>query len=404
MLIGLLILLVLAGSAAWVRLWPTFQAPRGLESNASATQRSIAVLPFRNVSGDKEQDYFADGLSDDLITRLSQISDLLVIARSSIFAYQNKAVSPQEVGQKLGVRFVLEGSVQKSGNRMRINANLIEASDAREVWAEQFDEEVSNIFTVQDKVINRIVSVLTVQLTDAEQRKLARAPTKNLEAYDYYLRGESAGYYNKNGKAQARAITFYGKAIELDSNFADAQAGYALAAAEALRTDLDYLLSLPVARKKAYEAASRALEIDPNNSRAYVALAILQLSDGRHADAIASARRAVSLRPNDPEALANLGTILSYSGEPAEAVAVTEQALRQSPFASPGIRQLAGIVFYNARQYERAIEELKAVSAVWRDGDTAHEYLAAAYAQLGRLDLARSEAGLSRITRSQSRA
>jgi adenylate cyclase len=138
----------------------------------------------------------------------------------------------------------------------------------------------------------------------------------------------------------------------------------------------------------------RALELDPDNSRAYLALALLQLHDGRHADAIASARRAVSLGPNDPEALATLGMILAYSGEPAEAVAVADQALRVSRSPSPGVRELAGIVFYNARQYERAIEEMKAVSAVWPASSIPHEHLAAAYAHMGKLDLARSEAAL----------
>jgi adenylate cyclase len=389
-LIGLLILVTFAASAAWVRFWPTFQGPGAVEPPSPVAQRSIAVLPFRNVSGDKEQDYFADGLSGDLITRLSQISDLFVIARSSMSAYKDRSVAPQEVGQKLGVRYVLEGSVQRSGDRMRINANLIEARDARQIWAEQFDEEVSNIFVVQDKVINRIVSVLTVRLTDIEQTKIARASTKNLEAYDYYLRAENEGYYN-NLKAHARALAFYGKAIELDPNFADAQAGYALMAVQVSRYS-EFGMSPPVARKRAYDAAGHALETDPNNSRAYVALAVLQLGDGRHADAIASARRAVSLGPSDPEALANLGMILAYSGEPTEAVSVTEQALRLSPSPTPTVRQLAGIVFYNARQYERSITEMKAVLAVQPDAYKVREHLAAAYAHLGRLDLARSEA------------
>jgi adenylate cyclase len=231
LLIGLLILVAFAASAAWVRIWPTFQGPGPIEPLSPVAQRSIAVLPFRNMSGDKEQDYFADGLSDDLITRLSQTSDLSVIARSSMSAFKDKSVEPQEVGQKLGARYVLEGSVQKSSDRMRINENLIEASDARQIWAEQFDEGVSNIFDVQDKVINRIVSALKVRLTDVEQSKLARAPTKNLEAYDYYLRAENEGYYD-NLRAITRALAFYGRAIELDPNFADAQAGYALTASK----------------------------------------------------------------------------------------------------------------------------------------------------------------------------
>ena len=387
--IGFLILLALAGSLASVRFWPALQAPQSVQ-HPLATTRSIAVLPFRNVSGEKEQDYFAEGLSDDLITRLSQISDLSVIARSSMSAYKDRAVAAQEVGQELGVRYVLDGSVQKSGDRTRINANLIEAGEARQVWAEQYDEEISNIFSVQDKVIDRIVSALTVQLTDVEQRKLARAPTNNLEAYDYYLRAENEEDNNLDTLAPARAMAFYAKAVELDPNFADAQAGYALAAALVSIGDLD---ASTVPRKRAYEAAGRALELDPNNSRAYVALSALQLSNGRHSDAVASARRAVSLAPHDPGALAQLGMILAYSGDSTEAIAVTEQALHLTPSPPPIIRQLAGIVFYNARQYDRAIEEMKAVSAMWPTANAPHEYLAAAYADLGKLDLARSEAG-----------
>jgi adenylate cyclase len=382
--IALLILFALAAYAA-------FLLSSGLEPLRPfllRDERSIAVLPFANISGEKGQDYFADGLNGDVITRLSQISGLSVVARSSMYAYRDRSVTPQEVGQKLGVRYVLEGSVQKSGDRLRINANLIEASNARQLWAEQFDEDISNIFEVQDKVINRIISALTVQLTDVEQKKIVRAPTNNLEAYDNYLRAENEGYMNNDVRAQARAMSFFGKAIELDPSFANAQAGYALMAVQVLRYNLEFEMSPAVARKRAYDAAGRALDIDPSNSRAYVALALLQLNDARHSDAISSARRAVSLGPNDPEALAYLGMILTYAGEHTEAVTVTEQALRLTPSPAPLIRQLAGIVFYNARQYDRAIDELKAIKDIWNTG---HEHLAAAYAHLGKFDLARSE-------------
>jgi adenylate cyclase len=391
-LVGTLILFALAASVGLFRMWPSLVL-QSAQPRPPMTERSIAVLPFRNMSGEQQQDYIADGLGDDLITRLSQISDLHVIARSSMFMYKDRVTTAQQVGQTLGVQYVLEGSVQKSGSRLRINANLIQTIDARQVWAEQYDEDISNIFVVQDKVIGQIVAALTVRLTDAEQKQLARTPTKNMEAYDYYLRAESDGYYNLDAKAPARALAFYRKASELDPNFADAQAGYALAAVQILRYDFDYLMSSAVARKRAYDAASRALEQDPNNSRAYLALAVLQLGDGRHTDSIASARRAVALGPNDPEALANLGMILSYSGESTESVATTEQALRLSPTPAPGVRQLAGIVFYNARQYDRAIEEMKVVSAIWPANSTPHEILAAAYAHIGMLDLARSEVG-----------
>ena len=147
------------------------------------------------MSGEQNQDYFADGLSDDLTTKLSQIPDLFVIARSSMYAYKGKSVATQEVAQKLGVRYVLEGSVRRSENRLRINANLIEANSARQLWAEEYDVESSSLFAVQDKVIQQIISALAVQLTNIQEKHLARIPTSNLEAYDYYLRAENEDYY-----------------------------------------------------------------------------------------------------------------------------------------------------------------------------------------------------------------
>jgi class 3 adenylate cyclase/tetratricopeptide (TPR) repeat protein len=230
------------------------------------------------------------------------------------------------------------------------------------------------------------------QMTDAEQTRLIRTPTKNLEAYDYYLRAENEGLYNGVNAAPARAMASYAKAIELDPNFADAQAGFALAAAQVLIFNFDFFASSTVTRKRAYTAAGRALELDPNNGRAYVALAALQLGDGRHTDAITSARRAAVLAPRDPRVFANLGMILAFAGESTEAVAEIEQARRLSPSPPPDIRLPAGIVFYNARQYEQAIEEMKAVISVWPAAGAPHEYLSAAYAHLGKLDLARSEA------------
>jgi class 3 adenylate cyclase/tetratricopeptide (TPR) repeat protein len=228
-------------------------------------------------------------------------------------------------------------------------------------------------------------------LTGFEQGTPARMPTKNLEAYDNYLRAESVGFYNGGDAAPARAMAYYAKAVELDPGFVDAQSGYALAAALVSAFNLDFFGSLPVTRKRAYDAAGRALELDPSSSRAYLALASLQLTDGRHADAIASARRAVSVAPHDPAPLATLGVILAFSGASTQAVASAEQALRLSSSPPPGVRLLAGVVFYNARQYDRAIEEMKAVSAIWPDASAPHEYLAAAYGHLGKLDLAKRE-------------
>jgi adenylate cyclase len=205
----------------------------------------------------------------------------------------------------------------------------------------------------------------------------------------YYLRAEKQGSYNLNTDALRQSLSFYVKAIDLDPQFADAYAGYARAVVEIWRQDRHELMAAAVARKRAYDAAGRALQLDPDNARAYSVLALLQLSDKRHEDAIDSARKAVAVKPSDAEAYANLGLVLTYTGQPEEAVAAAEKALRLNP-AAPGFRLLAGITFYNAHDYDRAIKALEAVHAVW-PSETVHEHLAAAYAYIGKPDLASRE-------------
>jgi adenylate cyclase len=228
-------------------------------------------------------------------------------------------------------------------------------------------------------------------LTDDEEDQLARVPTTNLEAYDYYLRAETEGYYNNDYSTFGRAMEFYSKAIEHDPKFADALAGYARVAAEIWRFDFDQIMPGALARKRAYDAAGQALELDPSNARAYTVLAILQLGDGRHEEAIQSARRAVGFNPNDAEAHANLGMVLAFSGQPKKAVPSIEQGLRLNPVAPPGFRLLAGIVFYIARDYDRAAKELEPVVALWPGAENPRLHLAATYAARGQLDMARHE-------------
>lgn len=287
------------------------------------------------------------------------------------------------------MRYVLDGSVRKSGDRFRINANLVEADNAHQVWAEQFDRELTDIFALQDEVIGHIVSALAIKLTAIEEKQIARVPTENLEAYDYYLRAETEGYYRQDYLTYVRALGFYSKAIDLDPKFADAYAGYARVAVEVWRNNSDQALPAPVARKRAYDAAGKALELDPTNARAHTVLAFLQLSDGRHEEAIASGRRAVELNPNDAEARANLGMVLSYAGRQEEAIAAVDNAMRLNPMAPAGLRLLAGIVFFNAQLYDRAITELEQVVKAWPDAETPHEYLSATYALNGDAERAR---------------
>ena len=382
-----------ATSGLWWRPWQgqTVIATTQPLCVAVPDKPSVAVLPFANLSAQPDQAFFAEGLGDDLITELSHVAALFVIDRSSLANYRDKPARPQQAACDLGVAYLLQGSVQRAGGRLRINVQLVEGASGNHLWAERYDRDAGDVFAVQDDVIGRIVSALEVKLTTGERQHIARIPTQNLEAYDYYLRAETENLYKADFRALFRALDFYRKAIALDPGFAEAHAGVARAAVEAWRLDYSQVMPPAIARKTAYDEAGRALALDSGNARAYAALAVLQLGDRRFAEAIESGRKAVSLNPNDAEAAANLAVVLAFSGEPAEAVAAIEQAQRLNPAPPPGFRLFAGMVFYIARQYDRAIAELEPVRAAWPTSDTAHEFLAAAYARSGKPDLAGQE-------------
>jgi TolB-like protein len=253
------------------------------------------VLPFDNLSANTENDYFADGLTDDLITDLSKISGLFVIARNSVFRYKGRHADIREVAGELGVRYLVEGSVRRAGDQLRINAQLIDSQTGGHLWADRFDEAASDIFTIQDEIARHIVETLGIDLSDSEQQRLTRLPTSDLEAYDYYLRAEEAA--RTGFRPQLRnALQLYERAAALDPTFAVAFAAHARTAAYVMRNDYDDVLPGPVARKRAYEYASRALQIDPDASLPLAVLAILQVVDRHYDEALASAERAVEAR------------------------------------------------------------------------------------------------------------
>ncbi|EHS53962.1 adenylate/guanylate cyclase with TPR repeat regions [Rhizobium sp. PDO1-076] len=340
---------------------------------------SVAVLPFINVSGDKNHDHLAYGLTDDLITELSRVSGLFVIARHSVFALTTTSGKVQDVAAELGVQYVLEGTLQQAGARLRINAKLIDAVTGLSLWAERYDREYADIFAVQDDVISKIISALSVKLSEGERHRLARIPTENLEAYDYYLRAEQKGITYSDVETYRQTLSFYQKAIDLDPKFADAHAGIARVAVDVWRNDYNYLWSAAVARKIAYDAAGQALKLDPDNARALAVLALLQLVDGRSAEATASATQAVIAQPSDAEAFGNLALILAHTERHEEAIDEMEKALRLDPSPSPSFQLLAGIVFYTAHDLDRAIPLMEAARDALPNAEPAHEYLAAAY-------------------------
>ncbi|MBZ9657273.1 adenylate/guanylate cyclase domain-containing protein [Phyllobacterium lublinensis] len=378
------IALLLAGAAFWWQPW-TLLWPAPVERFAYPLpdKPSVAVLPFINVTGNTDQDHLAEGLTDDLITELSKVSGLFVIARHSVFAISESSGKIQDVAAELGVHYVLEGTLQRADTRLRINVKLIDAVTGLSLWAERYDRQYTDLFAVQDDVIGKIISALEVKLSEGERDQLARIPTDNLEAYDYYMRAEQEGFLYSDVDTYRRTLAYYQKAIDIDPNFANAHAGIARVAVDVWRNDYNYLWSAAVARKIAYDAAGQALKLDPNNARAHTVLALLQLVDGREVEARDSASRAVSAQPNDAEAVGNLALILAQTGSRGQAVAEIDKALRLDPTPPPSFQLQAGIVFYTARENERAIPLIEAARDALPKAEPAREYLTAAYVNQG---------------------
>lgn len=379
------LLVLLGGAVYWKPILNFARKPQLIERFAYPLPEkpSVAVLPFINVSGDAAQDHLADGLTDDLITELSKVSGLFVIARHSVFAIRNDVGSIQDVATELGVHYVLEGTLQRAGPRLRINVKLIDALTGLSLWAERYDRQYVDLFSVQDDVTSKIISALEVELTEGERNNIERMPTDNLEAYDYYVRAEHEGLSYSDVNANRRALSYYQRAIDLDPNFADAHAGIARIAVDVWRNDYNYLWSAAVARKIAYDAAGQALKLDPDNARAHTVLALVQFVDGRETEALASANRAVEAQPNSAETAGNLALILAHTGDPTRAITEMDRGLRLDPTPSPSFKLLAGIVFYTARNNALAIPLLEQARDALPDAEAAREYLTAAYGAQG---------------------
>ena len=356
---------------------------------ASPSRPSVAVLPFANLSGDPSQDYFADGITEDLITDLTKLSGLDVIARNSVFAYKDKPAALSDFARDLGVRFVVEGSVRRTGEQIRINAQLIDADTGDNLWANRFDRGMAGVFAVQDEMSREIAKALGLQPSTMESERMARPPTENLEAYDYYLRAEQAA--RTGGRSGLReALSLYDKAQELDAGFAEAFAADAATTVYIWRASFNDIVQSAPARKRAYEKASRALQLDPDLSSPYALLGIMQVVDRRYEEAIASVKRAIALGPGDAETQIALGYIQLFAGNHAEAVAAVETALRLDPNLSAINREVAGLVFLVQGSNDRAIEELERARD---DAPSVGDFritLAAAYVRAGRLPDARA--------------
>jgi len=348
---------------------------------------SIAVLPFANMSGDVEQEYFSDGLTEDVITDLSKVSGLFVIARNSSFVYKGRSVKVQVIGRDLGVRFVLEGSIRKAGSRVRITAQLIDAGSGGHLWAERFDRELTDIFSTQDEVVEKIVGALAVTLTQSEEQRLRRRSTGSVEAYECWLRArELLGRGTRESVVQARAL--HGRAIEIDPNFAAPHAGLAHAAIADYSSG--WAFDPAQALDEAERWARRAVELDDLEPLSHMALGSVLLWRREHDGALAEFRQMIALDPNFAQGYAATGLALMYAGRAVEALKAFAMAMRLDPHYPAIVLHFLAQANFSLGRYETAAQELIDRIARTPGTDSSRMLLASCYGHLGRAEDARA--------------
>ena len=399
-MIAIAAVLVIA-AAAWA-VWHFYFRPLQIEPASVEKMAfplpekpSIAVLPFDNLSGNPEQEYIADGITENIISALSKIPEMFVIARNSAFIYKGKPVKVQKVSEEFGVRYVLEGSVQKSGDRIRVTAQLIDATKGHHLWSEQYDRDMKDLFALQDDITKEIVVALQVKLTEGEQARLRYRSTDNLKAWSYGVKAYSLfERYNKADNAKAREL--FEEAIKQDPDYAwawtwlawtywiDARFGFSLSRLESF--------------KRAIEVAQKAVALDESNPEVHALLECLHLFRKEYEKAIAEGERAILLGPNNAEIHSLLAMTMFQVGRFEEAIVLSERAMRLSPFYPSWYLLPLGAANLFLGQYEKAIEAFKkCLERAKKEGGAilifTRCYLAAAYIELGREEEARSQVG-----------
>ena len=352
-------------------------------SSTGIDKPAVAVLPFKNISNDTQQDYFSDGITADLITDLSKISGLSVIARNTVFSYKNTDVDVRRVGRELGVSYVIEGSVRKVLDKVRISARLIDTSNGYNIWADRFDGSLNDVFSLQDKVTSMVVTSLQIKLTENERQRIAVKYTDSIEAYDQFLQGWQRFWeFTRDGIGGAREN--YLKAIELDPKFARAYANVALTYAyEAFNGwSKEPVLSL----QKANEYANKAIAIDDKLPQVHWAMGFTALVQKDYQHALLSAQQVLALEPNHADGYGLLATTLNYAAKPKQALEQMHKAMKLNPRHPFVYKVILGEIYFNLRDYDNAIQSF--LQALERNPE-AYEprlWLAAAFAHVGRID------------------
>jgi adenylate cyclase len=349
---------------------------------------SAAVLPFTNMSADPEQEFFADGVAEDIITALSRYPSLFVIARNSSFTYKGRAVDVKQVGRELGVRYVLEGSLRKSGNRIRVTAQLVEGETGNHVWAERYDRDLADIFAVQDEITEAVTTAIAPAIADAERQRAMRRPPDSLDAWGAYQRGLwHLGKFTAADTELARQ--YFRQALALDPSFAGSYSG--LAAAELQAANTFVARDLGEAIDAAEGLARQAVALDAADAEARACLGRVLLTRGNYEGARAEAERALSISPNLAAAHGLLGSTLIFSGRPREGLAVLERGIRldpRDPRSGVSVNQVV-LGLYFCRDYEGCIAAARRVIHAYPDHPLVYRWLAAALGQAGRLDEAK---------------
>jgi adenylate cyclase len=391
-LLAMIVLIVVAGGFIGLNLYQRHAEKIDSASSDKITftlpdKPSIAVLPFENLSGDPEQEYFSDGITEDIITDLSKISGLFVIARHSAFTYKGKAIKIAEVGRELGVRHILEGSVRKSNGRVRITAQLVDATTEGHLWAERYDRDLKDIFALQDEVTQKIVSTLAIKLTEDERKRLVRKYTDNMQAYDFYLQGvEYQNRFTKEANIQARQM--FERAIDQDPGFAIAYTALGFTYFHdwtfGWSTDTQSL-------DHAFELAQKTLDLEDSLPLGRHLLGKVYLWKKQYEKAITELEKAITLSPNYADHLVGLGYILNFAGRPKESIGLVKKAMRLNPIYPAFYLWELGHAYFLTDRYEEATETLNRILDRNLDFMPAHLLLAASYSKLEREEEAQAE-------------
>jgi adenylate cyclase len=355
---------------------------------------SIAVLAFNNMSGDPEQEYFSDGISEDIITDLSKLSELHVIARNSSFTYKGKPVDVMQVGRDLRVRYVLEGSVRKAGNRVRVTGQLIDAESGAHIWADRFDRDLNDIFAVQDELTQEIISALKVKLTPEKKDRLARKNTIDQEAYDLFLRGRERAWLNtRSGNIEARSLL--GRAVTINPDFA---AAHAFIGFTHVNDYINGWADIPERSLQiGLEIAERAVQMDETEPQGHYALAVALYFHRQLDRALAEARRSVALEPNFAQGHQTIARILTFSGDANGAINTLDAYMRLDPLYPDMLLYFLAEARFWLGQFDEAVMALKQRHERNPDSATSYALLASCYGHLGRI--AESRAAWAEVMR-----